>query len=106
MIIEKRGSTAGSIISPDDIICFRTHTGKHIDVQDDLVQARWDDCGDWQAMRIEKEATGALFSGDSLHLIAHTGNRLEVEGISVGARWSEAGLWQTFIIENDGGRVI
>merc|ERR1711976_577180 len=57
-------------------------------------------------MRIEKEAVGALFSGDSVHLLAHTGNHVEVDGEFVGARWPEAGAWQTFTIENYGGRII
>merc|ERR1711998_632095 len=57
-------------------------------------------------MGIEVEAVGAVFSGDSIHLLAHTGNRIEVEGTSVQARWSEAGLWQTFTIQNYGGRAI
>jgi len=53
-----------------------------------------------------KEATGALFSGDSVTLLAHTTKRIEVEGSSVNARWSEAGVWHTFTIENYGGRSI
>merc|ERR1712185_830796 len=52
------------------------------------------------------EAAGALFSGDSVHLLAHTGNYIEVDGEFVGARWPETGAWQTFTIENYGGRVI
>merc|ERR1712176_505448 len=57
-------------------------------------------------MRIEKEPAGALFSGDSITLLAHTGKHIEVQGESVGARWSERGHWQTFTIEGYGGRAI
>merc|ERR1712110_1267023 len=57
-------------------------------------------------MKIEVEAVGAVFSGESIHLLAHTGNRIEVEGTSVRTRWSEAGPWQTFTIESFGGRAI
>jgi len=104
LVVEKRfGSGA---ILPDDVVCFRAHTGLHLDVQDQAVRARFDDCGDWQAMLIQKEELGAIFSGDSIHLAAHTGKLLEVEGSIVQARWDEPGWWQTFQMFNYGGRSI
>merc|ERR1712196_203118 len=96
MIIEKRfGSGA---ILPDDVVCFRSqNTGKHLDVENDVVHARWNDCGDWQAMKIEREVTDALFSGDFIHLLAHTGKRVEIDGSSHRfCRWRLAtGSWLT-----------
>jgi len=77
-----------------------------LDVEDSVVRARWTECGDWQAMQIQKEAVGAVFSGNSIHLTAHTGNLIEVEGTAVQARWTEKGLWQKFTIESYGGRAI
>merc|ERR1711881_758887 len=84
------------------------------DVQGDVVQARWDDCGDWQSMLIQKEADGALFSGASIHLLAHTGKRVEVEAhtgalvdcesVTVQCRWRDWGAWQTFFIERKDGK--
>merc|ERR1712232_1531761 len=85
MKIEKKvGSGA---IAPNDVVCLLSmNTGKQIEV----------------------EAVDALFSGNSIHLLAHTGNRIEAEpwGGLVRARWSEPGLWQTFTIESYAGRAI
>merc|ERR1712072_100530 len=104
LIIEKRGGD-GPIL-PNDLICFRAHTGKYVHAQDAVLRAVWNECGDWQSMQIEREVVNAVFSGHSIHLLGHTGKRIEVEGTAVQARWAETGTWQTFTIENLGGRAI
>jgi len=104
--IEKRWGS-GAVMA-DDIVCLQSvHTSKHLDAQGDEIRARWNDCGEWQSMKLEKEVAGALFSGSFINLLAHTGKRIEVDPSgSVHAHWSEKGIWQTFAIENYGGRNI
>jgi len=51
LIVEK--VNGGGTIFPGDVVCFMAHTGKHIDVEDVSVRARWADCGLWQRMLIE-----------------------------------------------------
>jgi len=84
----------------------KAHTGNYLDVESDVVQARWEDCGVWQGLRIEKEIAGSVRSGDFVNLLAHTGNYVEVESESVAARWNDRGDWQRLKIETFGGRGI
>lgn len=104
MIIHKK--IGSGVILHDDILCLKARAGHYIEVEAGAVQARWNECGDWQSLRIEREVAGALFSGDSIHLLAHTGARVDVEVDFANARWDDKGTWQTFTIQNHGGRAI
>merc|ERR1712232_435951 len=101
--IEKK-SGSGTVL-PDDIVCLRAHTGNHLDIEGEVVRARWDDCGDLQTLRIEREETAGIFSGDFVFMRAHTGKHVDVGGDGgVRARWEDRGDWQRLQIENWGGR--
>merc|ERR1712216_679323 len=72
-----------------------------------MVQARWNACGDWETMMIQKDISGAIFSGESIHLVSeNTHNLVDTQEDKVQCRWAERGLWQSFRIENYGGRAI
>lgn len=88
-----------------DTVFLRAHTGAHIDVEDVVVQARWDDWGDWQKLFIErKDGSGAVMPGDTIFLRTHTGKMIEVEGDNVQARWDDKGRWQSLVIERSASR--
>ncbi|CAK9023111.1 SAP domain-containing protein [Durusdinium trenchii] len=91
------------VIRPGDRVFLRAHTGRYIEVERDRACARWDDCGGWQELVIEKsplvieDTDPTLFHpGDLIFLKAHTGCYLEVqgEGSPVQARWEDLGVWQ------------
>lgn len=42
------------VIRPGDRVFLRAHTGRYIEVERDRACARWDDCGGWQELVIEK----------------------------------------------------
>lgn len=105
MRIQKKSGISGAVL-PNDVVCFKAHSGKQLDFGDVVARATGDSCGDSQAVLIEKEVDGAMFSGDSIHLLAHTGKRVDVQDGVVQARWSEAGEWQRLLLENYGGRSI
>merc|ERR1711957_708426 len=84
-------TASGTGVQSGDVIFLTTRTGKIIDVEGTLVQARWQDHGNAQAMIIEKHGGGALLSGDTVFLKAHTGLYLHVHDVEVQARWSEQG---------------
>jgi len=50
---------AGAVM-PGDTIYLQAHTGKMIDIEDELVQARWLDRGLWQTLTIEKASARRL----------------------------------------------
>lgn len=91
-----------------DVIFLKAFSGSGnaVDIEDQLVQARWADRGDWQAIVIEKKDddvhTHTVLSGDTVYLKTHTGKHIDVEGNSVRARWSDMGTWQSFRIEKHG----
>jgi len=89
-----------------DVVYLKAHTGKHIEVEDHVVQARWTDHGIWQGLRIENEAGGAIHSGNVVILTAHTMKMLEVESETVKARFTDRGDWQKFVIQSSGGGTI
>ena len=94
---------SGDMINSGDEIYLRTHTGSHIDVEGESVQARYDDQGDWQGLIIEKSDGGAISSGDVVYFRTHTGYHIDVEGESVRARYDDQGAWQEFVIEKENG---
>jgi hypothetical protein len=100
----RKKSGSGAIV-PNDVVCLRAHTGNNVDNEPgkDALQARWNECGDWQAMLIEQAVPGALQSGGPINLIVHTGKHIDVEGSEVKARWTDRGLWQRLEIESLGG---
>jgi len=53
IITKPMGLRTGPIRSGDTIF-LQAHTGTYVDVQDDAVQARWPDDGDWQRLVIER----------------------------------------------------
>ncbi|CAE7901905.1 unnamed protein product, partial [Symbiodinium microadriaticum] len=101
------------VIRPGDEVYLRAHTGYFLDVENDRVQARWEDMGTWQSLVIEKsplvvETTSPteFRSGDLAFFRAHTGFYLDVqdEGSPVQARWQDLGVWQglEMSIQNEG----
>merc|ERR1719491_1818701 len=86
-----------------DQVFLTAHTGKQLEVEDTIVQARWFDRGSWQTFTIENEGRGAILSGDVVFLTAHTGNLVDVQGESVQARWRDYGNWQQIVVEKIGG---
>ena len=104
LIIEKDGDHDGDddgdgAISTGDTVYLKAHSGKHLDIEDTSVQARWTDHGNWQKLIVEKDGNGAISTGDTIYLKAHTGKNLDIEGTSVQARWTEHGNWQKLIIK-------
>jgi len=87
-------------IKTGDQIYLRGSEGKHIEVQDTLAQARYDDRGDWQRFTIEKDKEGNISSGDHVYLRSHTGKHLDVENEVAQARFDDHGDWQRFQIVN------
>lgn len=88
----------GRAIFAGDTVFLKSHTGKLVDVEGAVVQARYKDRGDWQKLVVEKLSGGAIFSGDAIFLKAHTGNIIDVSGLSVQARWAEQSEWQRLVI--------
>ncbi|CAK0843123.1 unnamed protein product [Prorocentrum cordatum] len=54
LVVEKEANDGA--IWPGDVVFLMAHTGKCIDVQGDVVSARWPMHGPWQAFTIEKAA--------------------------------------------------
>jgi len=82
-------------------------SGNVVNVDGQLVQARWAERGDWQAIIIENDRDdGSVQSGDTVYLKTHTGARIDVEFAAVKARWAEMGTWQGLRIEKPGGGAI
>jgi hypothetical protein len=88
-------------INSGDTVFLKTRSGKgkHIDVEGVAVQARWESHGEWQAIKIEKEISGTVYSGDVVYLKAHTGAHIDVLDGVVQARWNDTGFWQAMTIE-------
>jgi hypothetical protein len=108
LAVEKAAGDDGNIF-PDDIVCFKVHTGQHIDVEQGStsVRARFDDCGLWQQMLLQRENPNAIFSGQLVYLKSvYTGRNIDVENTWVSARWQDHGALQKLTIDNLGGRVI
>merc|ERR1719473_1000325 len=96
---------AGKDVRSGDVIFLKTRSGKgnHIDVEGVRVRARWQSQGQWQALTIEKENGGPVYSGDVIYLKAHSGNHIDIVNGSVQSRWSDFGLWQAMKIEKKMG---
>jgi hypothetical protein len=88
-------------INSGDTVFLKTRSGKgkHIDIEGVAVRARWESRGAWQAIRIEKESGGTIYSGDVVYLKAHTGAHIDVFDGIVQARWNDTGSWQAMTIE-------
>lgn len=108
MTIVKRADARWNIgndpIFPGDIVCVKAYTGKHVRVDGAGVRAGWSDCLEAQAMRIQRDAIGAVVAGASIRLLAHTGKHIDVEGFSAAARWNDHGDWQTLVIDSYGSQ--
>merc|ERR1719219_338936 len=87
----------------DQIYLKSKNTGKHIDVDNDVVKARWDHLGDWQRFTIEKDKDGNIENGNQMYLRAHTGKYLDIENQVVQARYYDRGNWQRMIIFSEAG---
>jgi len=79
-------------------------SGNVVDVDGQLVRARWADRGNWQSIIIENgRGEGSVQSGDMVYLKTHTGAHIDVEFDAVKARWTDMGTWQGLRIEKPGG---
>eukprot|EP00747_Dinoflagellata_sp_TGD_P189944 gnl/TRDRNA2_/TRDRNA2_50928_c0_seq1.p1 gnl/TRDRNA2_/TRDRNA2_50928_c0~~gnl/TRDRNA2_/TRDRNA2_50928_c0_seq1.p1 ORF type:complete len:777 (+),score=99.82 gnl/TRDRNA2_/TRDRNA2_50928_c0_seq1:68-2398(+) len=97
-----------------DTVFLRTYNGTYLDVEDQKVQARFHDRGEWQRFIISapsnapKPKRAEVRDGDLVCLLAHTGRYLGVAtgaaGASgqVSARWVMADARCTFIVRTDG----
>jgi hypothetical protein len=92
-------------IHSGDLIFLVARSGNEniIDVEGGAVQARWVSHGNWQAITIEKEKAGSVFSGDTVFLKTQTGAHIDITGDMVQARWNDKGDWQSMIIEKASG---
>jgi len=68
-------------------------------VQDNVVQARYAEQGEWQKFIIENNGGGPIVTGETVYFKAHTGKFVDVEGTAVSARYTEQGGWQSFSLE-------
>jgi len=95
-------------IKSGDVIFLKVYSGSGnlVDVEGSLVQARWAQHGNWQALIIEKDRDGTISSGDTIYLKTHTGAHIDVDGDSVQARWHDMGALQALTIEKPGGGII
>lgn len=91
------------IVNSGDTIYLKTHTGYHIEVEEENVQARWNDQGHWQGLIIEKADGGAVYSGDTVFFRTYKNRHIDVEGQYVRARYDDQGDWQEFVIEKSSG---
>jgi len=91
------------IVNSGDTIYLKTHTGSHIEVEEETVRARWDDQGEWQGLIIEKADGGAVYSGDTVFFRTYKNRHIDVEGQYVHARYDDQGDWQKFVIEKSSG---
>lgn len=104
----------GSAIRAGDVICLQAHTGNYIDVEDramhqpeGLVQARWQECGAWQKLVVQKDVPSAVPLGAEVFLKTHSGTHLDVgDGDHLQARWAHHGDWQKFVLETHAGHSI
>ena len=105
IVIEKKFGD-GPIHSYDEVVLFSLYNGRHLDVEDDIVRARfYDKRGSFQKLYIEKlnvsGKEGQIFSGDTINLFSdHTKKHIDVENNEVKARFQDArGKWQKLEIE-------
>jgi len=103
-------------VRPGDVVYFRAHTGRHLEVEREQMRARWDDHGDWQAFAMEKSPlviddsdANTFHSGDMVFLRAHTGSFVDVDGQDVQARWADQNhgmKWQGLVVVKHGSGAI
>lgn len=100
---EQPGPSAQDILSGHSVYLRSSLNGNLLDVDDDAVQARWPDYGDFQKLFIEKEGGGAILSNDTVFLKSHQGTHMDSEGGAVRARWNAHGARQSLCLENKVG---
>lgn len=91
-----------------DVVFLRTYFQNIVHVANDTgaVEARFDDHGEWQALRIEKKGGSYINSGDTVFLVASNGAYLEVSDYAVRASATQPGLQQSLLISKDSGGLI
>jgi len=101
MIIEK---TSGDEIRAGDTIFLKSKKrDEHIDLLGSAVRVRYNDHGQWQQLRITRQAgEGVVQSGDTVFLRGHQEMIIDVQDIDVKARWPDEGDWQQLVLEVDG----
>lgn len=93
-----------------DTVYLRAFNGRYLDVEGDLVQARYSDRGRWQQFVICPfdgvapmiDSDDCLCDGDVVSLLAHNDNYLGVVGKKVSAKWKVVDEPCAFVVRTHG----
>eukprot|EP00440_Ansanella_granifera_P009677 gb/GFBE01010485.1/.p1 GENE.gb/GFBE01010485.1/~~gb/GFBE01010485.1/.p1 ORF type:complete len:195 (+),score=43.76 gb/GFBE01010485.1/:1-585(+) len=91
------------VVNGGDVIFFRAYHGKHLDVQNNKIRARFKQQGARQAFSVDKRSAGPIRPGDRIFVTGSNGMRLEVNGEEVSAVSEMRGPRQEFVIERMSG---
>jgi len=79
-VVQKVQGTIGERIFSGDKVFLMTHAGTAVDIEVDVVQARWNKKGMWQQLVIENEKGGPIVQMDAVSFRSHIGPYIEVQG--------------------------
>lgn len=93
-------------VQPGDVVFLKDQLGLLVDVEAELVQARWPLRGTWQALVLEKAGDGPISSGDSVFLRTWSGSYIRADGLKVTAQPGPRSFNSAWAIVSDGGGVV